>query len=444
MIGEKRETFILTSPDNAYTLANEIKADHNIHIASAVYHKAADTSNAVTSTDATTLATLYTLVNEIKSDFNTHEASTTYHREGSANVISSADATSAVTAYELLTELKEKYNKHIASVTYHMVADTSNPIATLASKVAAVNKDFNADGGSVLVELTGAGSWDGTVDFQTTPDGATFFNIPYISRSTITPTPTVAQISSPSTAAIYLLLGPLSQVRIACATGTQGTLTVVFRTIQKSDLVVAYLVAGTNAIGKLAANSGVDIGDVDILSIAAGNNRIGTVSGVLKSVSVTKALEAAVAYTAGDVLCETDTASAGTAWTFAAIARANGAKGYITKAQVISETTAITPRLTLFLFHTAPTCELDDNAANTALLHADEANYIGKIDFPAMEDIGTGDSEAVATPSTVGNLPLEFECAAAADDLIGVLVTRDAFTQTATDDMIVKLTVEQY
>ena len=41
--------------------------------------------------------------------------------------------------------------------------------------------------------------------------------------------------------------------------------------------VVAALPAGTNAIGKLAANSGVDIGDVDVLSIAAGANLIGDV-----------------------------------------------------------------------------------------------------------------------------------------------------------------------
>ena len=39
----------------------------------------------------------------------------------------------------------------------------------------------------------------------------------------------------------------------------------------------AALPAGTNAIGKLAANSGVDIGDVDITSIAAGANTIGNV-----------------------------------------------------------------------------------------------------------------------------------------------------------------------
>lgn len=41
--------------------------------------------------------------------------------------------------------------------------------------------------------------------------------------------------------------------------------------------VVGSLPAGTNAIGKLAANSGVDIGDVDVLSIAAGDNNIGNV-----------------------------------------------------------------------------------------------------------------------------------------------------------------------
>lgn len=41
--------------------------------------------------------------------------------------------------------------------------------------------------------------------------------------------------------------------------------------------VVAPLPAGTNAIGKLASNTGVDIGDVDILSIAAGDNNIGNV-----------------------------------------------------------------------------------------------------------------------------------------------------------------------
>ena len=164
----------------------------------------------------------------------------------------------------------------------------------------------------------------------------------------------------------------------------------------------------------------------------------------LVRVSVTKALTAAAAYDAEDVMSESATEV--TSWLFAAIAKVDGGTGYIVKAQAISEITAITPRLTLYLFNTTPTSALNDNVANTALLHADLANYVGKIDFPAMEDVG-GDSEAVATPSTYGNLPLAFQCrntATVADDLIGVLVTRDAVTQGAGNDMTITLVVEQY
>ena len=161
-----------------------------------------------------------------------------------------------------------------------------------------------------------------------------------------------------------------------------------------------------------------------------------------KTVSVTKALAAAGNYTAEDVLSES--ATIGTAWTFSAIARQNGASGRITKAQAICETTALTPRLTLFVFTATPTSALNDNVANTALLHADLANYVGKIDFLGLEDLG-GDSEAVATASTTGNLPLDFTCAATADDLYGILVTRDAITgEVAGDDMVIRLTAEQY
>lgn len=182
--------------------------------------------------------------------------------------------------------------------------------------------------------------------------------------------------------------------------------------------------------------------DLDAVVLGAGTSMIGMTSGVQKTVSVTKALAAASQYHAEDVVSES--AAAGTSWKFSAIARADGASGYITKAHVISETTAITPRLVLFIFTATPTSALNDHAANTAMLHADLANYVGKIDLPAMEDIGTGDSESTATSSTTGNLPLAFTCAADADDLYAVVATRDAFTQTAGDDLVIRLTVEQY
>ena len=163
----------------------------------------------------------------------------------------------------------------------------------------------------------------------------------------------------------------------------------------------------------------------------------------LVTVSVTQVIaSASQPYHAEDVLCSS--AATGVAWTFSAIAKVNGGTGYIVKAHAINETTAVTPRLTLFLFNATPTSELRDHVANTALRHADLANYVGKIDFPATEDLGTGDSEAIATPSTTGNLPLAFQCATAADDLIGILVTRDAFTNVATNDIVIRLTAEQF
>lgn len=164
--------------------------------------------------------------------------------------------------------------------------------------------------------------------------------------------------------------------------------------------------------------------------------------GKLKTVSVTKIIVTGGLYSAEDVV--SNSTSAGTAWTFSAIARQEGAGGYITKVHVMSETTAIAPRFELYLFTDTPTCALNDNAPNTALLWADLANYVGKVTLPAMEDLGTGKTEAVATPSTVGSLPLAFTCASTSKVLYGVLVTRDAFTQTAGDDIVVRVTAEQY
>jgi len=160
-----------------------------------------------------------------------------------------------------------------------------------------------------------------------------------------------------------------------------------------------------------------------------------------KRVSVSKAIAAAGDYAAEDVLSES--ASEGTAWTFAEIARSNGLGGYITKAHALWQTTALTPRLTLYLFNASPTTNLNDNIANTAPAYADLAKYVGKIDFPALEDLG-GMSEAIATPSTTGNLPLAFECSSTADDLIGILVTRDAITGEVTNNTLtIRLEADQ-
>ena len=156
-------------------------------------------------------------------------------------------------------------------------------------------------------------------------------------------------------------------------------------------------------------------------------------------VSVTKALTAAGDYAAGDVLSESATNGVGTAWTFSGMARANGGKGQILNAWVKCETTNLTPRLALYLFNATPTSELDDNAANTALLHADLSKYVGVIYYQAMAEYG-GDSEASPSPTTL--FPIQYQCAVADTALYGILITLDAITgETAGDDITVTLEV---
>ena len=159
-----------------------------------------------------------------------------------------------------------------------------------------------------------------------------------------------------------------------------------------------------------------------------------------KSVSVTKALAAAVMYTAGDVMSES--ASAGTIWTFDGMVGKLGGSGEIVKAIALCETTGIVPALILYLFRAAPTSQLNDNIANTAVLHADAANFVGSISFPVMEDHGTGDSQSIATPGESAKIPMKFKCAAADDALYGVLVDSTGVTVVATNDMIITLTSE--
>jgi len=201
---------------------------------------------------------------------------------------------------------------------------------------------------------------------------------------------------------------------------------------------------------QITDDAGADVSDdtanaIRVMTVTPGG--VSATPTIIKEVRVTTVIQTATggAYAANEIVGSDEcTATATAEWLFAAVARENGAYGYITGATIVSESESITPRLTLFLFNAAPTSTVAGSAANTAPDAGDLAKYIGKIDFPAMESLGTTDSTATVSPSTVGNLPMVFKCAAGADDLYGILVTRDVFTQTDTDDMTIILTVEQF
>ena len=164
---------------------------------------------------------------------------------------------------------------------------------------------------------------------------------------------------------------------------------------------------------------------------------------LVREITTTQAVAAAENYGVNDVIC--NNATTGIPWNFAEVVGHNGGSGYITKAQITVETTGQAHRLTLFLFSQTPTSELDDNKVNTGPADADRGFYLGKIDFPALESLGAGNSDTLAaTSSPTSGIPFGFTCAVADVDLYGILVTRDAFTnETATDDYVITLTIEQ-
>ncbi len=175
-------------------------------------------------------------------------------------------------------------------------------------------------------------------------------------------------------------------------------------------------------------------------NIRATNAGILLVTGKLVNSSTTVALAAATNYAAEDVL--SDSATAGTAWRFKNVVEREGGSGVIVNAQIKWVTTALSPRITLYLYEAVPTSQLNDNAANTALLAADITNYIDKIEFMALSDLG-GVSEASVSPSTVGGLSVYFTLESGRD-IYGITVLADAVTgESAGAKMTIKLGVIQ-
>lgn len=160
-------------------------------------------------------------------------------------------------------------------------------------------------------------------------------------------------------------------------------------------------------------------------------------------VSVTKALAAAGNYSDEDVISESATEATATPWVFKIAPYPDG-QAAIVKAQILCSVTALPPRTTLYLYTAIPTCVKGDNLGNTGVLAGDISIYLGRIDFPAWEDLG-GCSEAFVTPSTYGNLPLEFTASDRDCKIYGIVVLRDADTNldTAGVTVTIKLTVAQ-
>ncbi len=165
----------------------------------------------------------------------------------------------------------------------------------------------------------------------------------------------------------------------------------------------------------------------------------------LKQISIIKALEAnGSAYSAGDILCETDTNGEGTPWIFNVVDKKGGA-GTIISVLAETEVEAITPRLALQVYTKSPSIELDDNAAAASPIATDLDSLIFKGEIALSAMIARGDnSYSMATLGTAGGLPIPFICDRKDTKLYIVVITQDAITFTATQRLRLELIIERY
>ncbi len=208
-------------------------------------------------------------------------------------------------------------------------------------------------------------------------------------------------------------------------TGTHGT-TVTAGTAYNFSQFLADDVFSTYTIYRISFAYGFQTGnsvfdDVYLADVKINGEIIplGPKSGKHKKTVVVQKTMLASAKTADEVISEST--GSGTDWDFDF-----GGTGYITKA-IVTHDAAITPKVALLLFSIPPTGVVDDEGANDNPNTADTPYYVGRIDFPAMSYNGTGDASSICTPSTAGNLPIEFDTPL----LYGVLIAVDTTTTVA-------------
>lgn len=178
----------------AVSLANDLKARFNLHRTQAGVHSSNDAVNAVTSPDATDLASSITLLNEIKARFNAHLVQAGVHSpDDTVDAVTVPDAVDVTTAVSLANDIRRRYSDHLLNGPFHLAPDTvdavTDPDASdfessvrLAASLVrnfsahALSSAFHADpdeaGGSFATGIPGVGTATvSTLNTVTTGDG---------------------------------------------------------------------------------------------------------------------------------------------------------------------------------------------------------------------------------------------------------------------------------
>lgn len=180
-----------------------------------------------------------------------------------------------------------------------------------------------------------------------------------------------------------------------------------------TNAIYVQLAAGTAAIGKLAANSGVDIGDVDVTSISAGETHVGNVGGEATVVDVVLSMNAAANH-AGDVLADTQE--------IASAMRVNGGTGVL-HSIVVQDDDDNGGAIDIVILDTNTTIGTE----NAAVSMADNDDILGIVSVISGDFVDLINSQN-ATMSSVG---IVVKSLAASTSLYVAVIMRDAGTVTA-------------
>lgn len=264
--------------------------------------------------------------------------------------------------------------------------------ATATGNGTAVVVTNEGDGAYTVLAVQVTGINGDTITFEGTVDGTNYVSL--LAQNVAT----AATATTATANGIYRIsVQGLAQVRARVSTYSAGTIYATGLLMcggsagGSSVTIGAALPAGTNAIGKLAANSGVDIGDVDVKSIAAGENLIGLVgaSDIVVTIAPTVAAEA---HSAGDLLFDsTEIANA---------VRVNAGTAIVQSITIVDKGDQ-KPAIKL-LFANAQT----DFGAPGGVPDPDDSEaltVIGVVDVPATAYVDLG-ANSVATIANIGLL----------------------------------------
>jgi len=309
---------------------------------------------------------------------------------------------------------------------------------TLQSAAAAAGNGTAHDllsAAAVALQVTGI--FVGTITFEATLDGTN-----WTAHQGVNTANGDVSTTTTGTGIFIVPVTGMKQFRARVSAYTSGTITVVSNGVSMhgglslADIVtnISTLTLSAPSDGTyigdikfgegLPANSGVDIGDVDVLSIAAGENHLGEVGGADTIITVTPTVTAG-AYSAGDAV--------GGELTFANAGRASGLGGII-KSVVFIDDAGQDAETELWLFDTTITA-VGDNAAfsqTEAELHT----------CIAVISSTEGTWRAAGTPS-VCDVEVSRGYTCTGTSLFGQLVTRGTPTYAATDDVTVRIQLVQ-